>query len=80
MKRLAFVYTFILLFSLCGKNVLAQGAAGLHNPVFGASALAQGNAFVARADDASAIQFNPAGLTQLQGPQFLRGLVLSFLL
>jgi len=78
MKRLAFVYTFILLFSLCGKNVLAQGAAGLHNPVFGASALAQGNAFVARADDASAIQFNPAGLTQLQGPQVSQGV--SFIL
>ncbi|MCR4319738.1 MAG: OmpP1/FadL family transporter [Candidatus Brocadiaceae bacterium] len=78
MKRLAFVYTCILIFSFCGKNVLAQGAAGLHNPVFGASALAQGNAFVARADDASAIQFNPAGLTQLQGPQVSQGV--SFIL
>ncbi len=73
MKRLAFVYTCILIFSFCGKNVLAQGAAGLHNPVFGAAALAQGNAFVARADDASAIYFNPAGLTQLQRPQLSLG-------
>ena len=73
MKRLAVVYTFILIFSFCGKNVLAQGASGLHNPVFGASALAQGNAFVARADDASAIYFNPAGLTQLQRPQLSLG-------
>ena len=73
MKRLAFVYTFVLIFSFCGKNVLAQGAAGLHNPVLGASALAQGNAFVARADDASAIYFNPAGLTQLQRPQLSLG-------
>ena len=73
MKRVIFVYTFILIFSFCGKNVLAQGAAGLHNPVFGASALAQGNAFVARADDASAIYFNPAGLTQLQKPQLSLG-------
>src|SRR3990167_1378776 len=73
MKRLAFVYTFILLFSLCGKNVSAQIASGLHNPVFGASALAQGNAFVARADDASAIYFNPAGLIQLERPQISLG-------
>ncbi len=73
MKRLVVVYTFIFIFSFCGKNVLAQGAAGLHNPVLGASALAQGNAFVARADDASAIYFNPAGLTQLQKPQLSLG-------
>ncbi|MEK7789711.1 MAG: outer membrane protein transport protein, partial [Planctomycetota bacterium] len=73
MKRLSFVYTFIFVFFFCGKNVLAQGTAGLHNPVLGASALAQGNAFVARADDASAIYFNPAGLTQLQRPQLSLG-------
>src|SRR3990167_5437393 len=73
MKRLSFLYTFILIFSLCGKNVWAQGTAGLNNPTLGASALAQGNAFVARADDPSAIYFNPAGLTQLQRPQLSLG-------
>lgn len=50
-------------------NVFAQGTAGLYNPVFGAAALAQGNAFVARADDATAVHFNPAGLTQLDKAQ-----------
>ncbi len=61
------------MFSLSVTDAFAQGAAGLHNPLFGAKALAQGNAFVARADDASAIYFNPAGLTQLERPQVSLG-------
>jgi long-chain fatty acid transport protein len=35
----------------------------------GAAAAGQGNAFAAQADDPSAIHFNPAGVTQLQGIQ-----------
>jgi long-chain fatty acid transport protein len=35
----------------------------------GTAAMAQGNAFVAEADDPSAIFYNPAGLNQLKGPQ-----------
>lgn len=35
----------------------------------GAGAAGQGNAFVAQADDPSAIHFNPAGLTQVRGIQ-----------
>ena len=35
----------------------------------GASAIGQGNAFTAHADDPSAIHYNPAGMTQLQGLQ-----------
>jgi len=81
MRRLAIVFIFVLIFSVfsfCRKDALSQGTAGLNNPTLSASALAQGNAFVARADDASAIQFNPAGLTQLQGPQVSQGV--SFIL
>jgi len=73
MKRLAFVYTSILIFSLCGKNVSAQIASGFHNPTFGALGFAQGSAFSARANDASAIVYNPAGLTQLERPQISLG-------
>lgn len=73
MKRLAFIYTSILIFSLCGKNVSAQIASGFHNPTFGALGFAQGSAFSARADDASAIVYNPAGLTQLERPQLSLG-------
>jgi long-chain fatty acid transport protein len=42
----------------------------------GAAAAGQGNAFSAQADDASAIHFNPAGLTQIDGIQILAGTVL----
>ncbi|OGW48293.1 MAG: hypothetical protein A2V62_01615 [Nitrospirae bacterium RBG_19FT_COMBO_58_9] len=39
----------------------------------GAAAAGQGNAFAAQADDASAIHFNPAGLSQVEGVQVLAG-------
>lgn len=39
----------------------------------GAAAAGQGNAFAAQADDASAINFNPAGLTQVDGVQSIVG-------
>ncbi|MGQ0557042.1 MAG: OmpP1/FadL family transporter [Nitrospiraceae bacterium] len=42
----------------------------------GAIAAAQGNAFAAQADDASAIQYNPAGLTQVSGIQGVFGIAL----
>lgn len=42
----------------------------------GAAAAGQGNAFAAQADDASAVQYNPAGLTQVAGIQGVFGLAL----
>lgn len=41
-----------------------------------AAAAGQGNAFVAQADDASAIHYNPAGLTQVDGIQAVFGTAL----
>src|SRR6476469_7406170 len=38
-----------------------------------ASAAGQANAFTAQADDASAIHYNPAGMTQLRGLQLSGG-------
>lgn len=73
MKQFAVISVFILLCFCTATNAVAQIASGLHNPVFSALALAQGNAFVARANDASAISFNPAGLTQLERPQVSLG-------
>ena len=45
--------------------------AGFQNPPQGAAASAQAGAFVAQADDATAITHNPAGLTQLSGTSIL---------
>ena len=42
----------------------------------GATAAGQGNAFVAQADDASAIHYNPAGLSQVNGVQIVTGTTL----
>ncbi len=45
--------------------------AGFQNPPQGAAASAQAGAFVAQADDATAITHNPAGLTQVSGTSVL---------
>ena len=42
----------------------------------GATAAGQGNAFSAQADDPSAIHYNPAGLSQVNGVQVLTGTTL----
>ena len=42
----------------------------------GAAASGQGTAFAAQADDPSALHYNPAGMTQLEGVQFYGGTLL----
>jgi long-chain fatty acid transport protein len=49
------------------------GAQALRFQPQGAAAAGQGNAFAAQADDASAIHYNPAGLSQVDGIQMLSG-------
>jgi long-chain fatty acid transport protein len=53
-------------------------ALGFRNPDQDARATGQGEAFVAQADDASAVYYNPAGLTQLKGAEITSGAFLSF--
>lgn len=53
-------------------------ALGFRNPDQGARATGQGEAFVAQADDATAIHYNPAGLTQLAGTHIASGGYLVF--
>ena len=48
-------------------------AAGFRLPEAGVKAMGMGFAFTAQADDPSAIYFNPAGLTQLQGTNLMLG-------
>jgi long-chain fatty acid transport protein len=60
-----------------GAARLAQ-ALGFRNPDQGARATGQGEAFVARADDATAVWYNPAGLVQLEGTHLTSGGYLLF--
>lgn len=53
--------------------VASAMALGFRNPDQGARATGQGEAFVAQADDPSAIYYNPAGLTQIKGTEFMMG-------
>ena len=46
---------------------------GFRNPDQGARATGQGEAFVAQADDPSAVYYNPSGLVQLPGTQVMGG-------
>ena len=43
----------------------------------GTAASAMSNAYAAQADDPSALHYNPAGMTQLQGLQFMAGALIS---
>ena len=64
---------------LIGTNSLwAVGTGAFTNQVVGSKALGMGNAFVATADDPSAVFFNPAGLTQLESPEISFGLAPHF--
>jgi len=61
---------------VCALVLATQGVAygdGFRIPYQGAAAAGQGDAFAAQADDASAIYYNPAGLTQLEGIQYYVG-------
>lgn len=57
------------LLALLAAPITDAYADGIRNPFQGAAAIAQGNAFSAQADDPTAIFYNPAGMTQLQGVQ-----------
>lgn len=66
-------YCFFLLFLGFSRLALAQGGPGTTGAVelkipVGPRAIAMGEAFVAVANDANAIYWNPAGLMQLGGP------------
>jgi len=69
-KGIAFLNFLILFFpgiaNAEGFRILNQSS----------SAIGQGLAFVAQADDPSAVYFNPAGMTQLKGVQFTAGILL----
>lgn len=68
MKPIHSVTVAVAVAGVCHLAVVPQAhALGFRNPDQGARATAQGEAFVAQADDASAVYYNPAGMTQLKG-------------
>ncbi len=67
---------FIILTVFSLVLILAAGtafAAGFRVPEAGAKAMGMANAFVGQADDPSAVQMNPAGITQLDGNTIMFG-------
>ncbi|MDF0675557.1 MAG: hypothetical protein P0120_14640 [Nitrospira sp.] len=52
----------------CFESFFPQAglADGFRNPFHDAAAIAQGNAFAAQADNASAVFYNPAAMTHLR--------------
>ena len=62
--------------ALCSLFVSQIGAVGFRNPNQDPEGISRGDAFAATADNPSAIYYNPAGITQLQGLQARAGLYL----
>ena len=73
--RIAFVAALtVCVFPLLYSPVLAQ-VPRIQGQ--GTAASGMGNAFSAQADDPSALHYNPAGMTQLRGVEFMTGALLS---
>lgn len=62
-----FLFTWIAYISVFFGVPPPACADGFRNPFHDAAAIAQGNAFAAQADNASAVFYNPAAMTQLHG-------------
>jgi long-chain fatty acid transport protein len=73
MRSQRYLFVFGLICLLCPSLGHAQA---LRFQPQGAVAAGQGNAFAAQADDASAIHYNPAGLSQVDGVQVITGTAL----
>ena len=73
MRNQRYLFALGLICLLCPSLGHAQA---LRFQPQGAVAAGQGNAFAAQADDASAIHYNPAGLSQVDGIQVITGTAL----
>jgi long-chain fatty acid transport protein len=63
----------ILLLCACMASTQTAMAVGFRTPNQDAEAIARGNAFAATADNPSAMYYNPAGISQLEGQHFQLG-------
>ena len=68
--RLSRILLLLLILMLAASTAFASG---FRLPEAGAKAMGMGFAFVAQADNPSAIYYNPAGITQLEGYNFTAG-------
>jgi len=75
-RRIASSLLAIIFYGISVWNVAANGFGLASQDAF---ATARGEAFVATADDASAIYYNPAGITQLEGNNIRGGLYSIYL-
>ena len=73
-KTYSFLRQTILLLPAIALLPMSVHALGFRIPNQDAEATAKGNAFVATADNPSAIYYNPAGITQLEGTHAQFGL------
>ena len=71
-KPIGLVFLLITIFGIMSPGKL--NAVGFRLPNQDPEAIARGNAFAATADDPSAIYYNPAGITQLQGQDLRAGI------
>lgn len=79
MKKLTHLMICMAVLAMVGATVIPQAfALGFRNPDQDARATGQGEAFVAQADDASAIYYNPGGLTQIHGTEVTSGGQIDF--
>ena len=69
----SFAWALVIVIALLGWCPSGAMAAGFALVQQGTAAMGQGNAFVAEANDASAIFYNPAGLNQLKRAQVYQG-------
>lgn len=70
-KKIAIIFSLGLTLSLPLNNAYSAGSGAYRLEVPDAEALGKGSAFVAQADNPSAIYYNPAGLTQLKGKTYV---------
>jgi long-chain fatty acid transport protein len=63
----------IVLIGTSGLALEARADGGYYNGVLGARAAGRAGAFAARADDLTAVHYNPAGLTELESTQIMVG-------
>jgi len=73
--RLILSVSLVILVTVFSAKAFGLGSGGYRNEVVDAEAAGQGFCFTAQADNPSAVQYNPAGLTQLQGSQIRVGYV-----